>query len=132
MDAYQIIKKAQISHGACRDGIVQILLQADKALSEAEIKTQLADRFDRTSFYRTFKKLTENGVIHRVVVDKGLTKYALTIAPNKTEQHAHFYCTTCSKVVCVDYKIPNIQNHLFGHQIESVDIILKGTCVDCN
>lgn len=62
---------------ACREGILSVMLEFGQALFENEIRDELSGNFDRTIFYRLFKTLLEKHVIHKVVVDNQVVKYAL-------------------------------------------------------
>ncbi|MCU4158337.1 transcriptional repressor [Carboxylicivirga sp. A043] len=116
---------------ACRDGILEVILAAGQALSETEIRERLSGDFDRTTFYRSFKTLHEHQIIHKIVVDNQLTKYALDNSVTNKKPHAHFYCDQCQAVKCLD-NIP-VQNYQLpqGYTNNETEVLIKGTCCQC-
>ncbi len=131
MKAVDILNKHQLKRTSCREGILELVMASPKALSEHEIRDQLAGNYDRTTFYRSFKTLVEHQIIHKIVVDNQLVKYALDNSLTHKESHAHFYCSSCQSVQCMDtapvpkYELPE------GYTKEETEVIIKGTCAHC-
>jgi Fe2+ or Zn2+ uptake regulation protein len=50
-----------------RRSIFMILQEKNYALSQTEIATELSDKFDRVTIYRTLNKFLENGLIHKII-----------------------------------------------------------------
>ncbi len=69
MKALDVLYSHNLKRTSCREGIIEVLMAANEALSEIEIREQLAGNYDRTTFYRSFKTLEENKILHRIVVD---------------------------------------------------------------
>lgn len=132
MKAEEIIHLAHLTRGACREGIINTLLESKTALSEQEIKSKLKDKFDRTSIYRTFKTLLENGILHQINIEKGLVKYAVNLPSQNTPSHVHFYCSDCQKVICIDQPIPSTTLVQSGFSIQAAELVIKGKCPECN
>lgn len=106
-------------------------MEANQALSENEIRERLVGNYDRTTFYRSFKTLVEHHIIHKIVVDNQVVKYALDNQVTHKSRHAHFYCNTCNTVKCLHnlpvqhYKLPD------GYAEEETEVLIKGTCSVC-
>ncbi len=106
-------------------------MEASQALSENEIREQLAGNYNRTTFYRSFKTLVEHHVIHKIVVDNQVVKYALDNQVTHKSAHAHFYCNTCNTVKCMEnipvqpYNLPD------GYSEDETEVLIKGTCSVC-
>lgn len=116
---------------SCRQGILDILSQSAEALAENEIKQQLDSSHDRTTIYRSFKTLIDNNLIHKIVVDNNLVKYALNPKWYSQNDHVHFYCKQCDKLVCIES-----EQHMGialpeGFSAAETEIIIKGTCKTC-
>ena len=77
MKAVDILNHHNLKRTSCREGIIEVVMAAKQALSENEIRERLAGNYDRTTFYRSFKTLEEHKIIHKIVVDNQLVKYAL-------------------------------------------------------
>lgn len=131
MKAAEILNHHNLKRTSCREGILEIVINAQEALSENDIREQLKGNYDRTTFYRSFKTLEEHKIIHKIVVDNQLVKYALNNKITKKEEHAHFFCNSCKTVKCMEdvpvskYKLPD------GYSDEETEVIIKGTCSVC-
>lgn len=132
MKPLEVLQANNLKRTACREGILTIMLDSAQALSEKEISEELASNFDRTTFYRSFKILLEKSIIHKIVVDNQVIKYALNNSVTHKNRHAHFYCNECDIVFCLDFipveepKIPQ------GFEASEIEIIIKGLCDNCN
>ncbi len=132
MKPIDILRFHQLKRTACREGILSAILSANKALSEEEVKSKVEGNYDRTTFYRSFKTLIENNVLHKIVVDEGLVKYAITIVGKTPEHHhAHFVCKKCHTVSCLDAFTVKVPNLPVGYQTEDSDLLIKGVCKSC-
>lgn len=54
MKPIDILTKHSLMCTSCREGIIQTMPEANKALSETEIRERLSGNYDRTTFYRSF------------------------------------------------------------------------------
>ncbi len=131
MNAIDILNKNNLKRTRCREGIIDVVMTANEALSEHEIRERLAGNYDRTTFYRSFKTLEEHKIIHKIVVDNQLVKYALDSKITHKDEHAHFYCNECHIVKCMDdipvqkYQLPK------GYSDVETEVLIKGTCTNC-
>lgn len=132
MDTREILQKHNLVRTSCRQSIIGAMLSAGTAVSEEEIKSKVDGTYDRTTFYRTFKTLIENGIIHKIVVDNHLVKYALSESGMHKSHHVHFYCNQCGMVKCLDgndIKTPDLPT---GYKEVETELIVKGFCSHCN
>ena len=131
MKATQILKSHNLKRTACREEILEAVLNADQALSENEIRERIKGHYDRTTLYRSFKTLEEKNIIHRIVIENHLVKFALHNALSHKDLHAHFYCNKCNAVQCMyalplpEYKLPE------GYSNDDTEVIIKGICANC-
>jgi Fur family ferric uptake transcriptional regulator len=132
MTSAEILNNNNLKRTNLREGILEVMLSADQALSENEIRERLTDSFDRTTFYRTFKTLEEHNIIDKIVIDNQLVKYELDNSITKKKEHAHFYCDCCNSVYCLDtIHIP--QTTLpEGYKAHGLELIVKGKCSKCS
>lgn len=77
MKPIEVLTNHNLKRTSCREGIIDVIMSKGNALSENEIRELLAGNYDRTTFYRSFKTLEEHKIIHKIVVDNQLVKYAL-------------------------------------------------------
>lgn len=126
-----ILNSRKLKRTSCREGIIDVVMNTSEALSENEIRERLSGNYDRTTFYRSFKTLVEYNIIHKIVVDNHLVKYALDKTLTHKQEHAHFYCNECNSVQCLEdipvqhYQLPN------GYSNKETEVIIKGTCPSC-
>lgn len=131
MEPYEVLHEHNLKRTSCREGILSVIYNAGQALSENEIRERLAGNFDRTTFYRSFRTLQESKILHKIVVDNQLVKYALDNSVTLKKEHAHFYCEKCNSVRClesVQVETPALPN---GFKAFETEIIIKGMCNKC-
>lgn len=135
MDAIEILQNHHLKKTSPRVSIIEALQTSLNPLSEAEVKEKMGACYDRITFYRSAQTLEEAGIIHRIVADNTVVKYALNHC-EKGHQHAtdhvHFYCTKCNALVCLKtvknqtYELPD------GFTPSQCDVIIKGMCNNCS
>lgn len=131
MDVEQILKYHNLKSTGCRKFIISKLLNNNSALSENEIKKALPDLFDRVTFYRSLKTLEEKNIIHRIVLHDSTVKYALNNEALPKGEHAHFHCIKCDVVTCLETEVQAPVAMPEGFSVNSVEVLLEGTCPDC-
>ncbi len=119
-----------------REEILEIFLKESRALSQREIETTMAHDCDRVTIYRTLSTFVDKGLLHKVLDNTGVTKFAL--CPSEcTERHAHqhdhvhFKCEVCGNTICVkevQLAIPSLPT---GFQTREMNVLLQGTCPEC-
>ena len=116
-----------------RTAILGVLLQADDALSHAEVLERLLPHgaFDRVTVYRALDWLVSQGLAHKVA---GAGR-AWRFRANRNEtmhRHAHFQCNRCGKVFCLSDVQPTLPKQIpASFTVESIELNIKGTCGDC-
>ncbi len=132
MKSGDILHKHNLVRTSCRQSIIDTIVNSGFAISEEEIKQKIEGTYDRTTFYRSFKTLIENGIIHKIVVDNQLVKYALSESRQISKNHVHFYCNGCGIVECLpgaEIELPQLPA---GYQQIEAELIIKGLCKKCN
>ncbi|MCF8404820.1 MAG: transcriptional repressor [Bacteroidales bacterium] len=129
MDATVILRKHKLSKTTGRIEVLKLFIESDQALSEREIHSRIEYSFDRASIYRTLKTFSENGILHPVYGKNEMTKYILQQTP---EEHLHFKCSECEKVMCLpEIKFNDI--HLpEGFIKKEANYLVIGICDNCN
>jgi len=131
MKAQDILHKHNLVRTSCRQSIIDTIFNTGHAISEDEIKHRVEATYDRTTFYRTFKTLIENNIIHKIVVDNQLIKYALSANKTVSANHVHFYCNQCGLVECLPDAgliVPVLPE---GYTQTNIELIIKGNCKNC-
>lgn len=131
MKPSEVLSSHNLKRTSCREGIIEVMMAAEQALSEIEIREQLAGNYDRTTFYRSFKTLEENKIVHKIVIDNQFVRYALDNSMNTTHEHAHFYCNDCHTVKCIASSAAvGVQLPEGFLETETV-VLVKGKCASC-
>ena len=131
MRPVDVLYSHNLKRTSCREGIIEVIMSANQALSENEIRKLLSGNYDRTTFYRSFKTLEEHEIIHKIVVDSQIVKYALDNSITHKKEHAHFYCNDCCALQCLEsvpvqeIKLPD------GYTELETEVLIKGTCASC-
>lgn len=118
-----------------RTRVLEIFIKSKHALSLPDIEDKLSE-FDRITLYRTLKSFEEKGLIHKLSDNAGSVKYAACEGEcdegHHHDNHVHFHCEKCGKSFCLDHMtVPDILTPE-GYKVESRDMMLKGTCKECN
>jgi Fur family ferric uptake transcriptional regulator len=131
MKTEEILHKHNLVRTSCRQSIIDTIAKSGHAISEEEIKKKVEATYDRTTFYRSLKTLIEKNIIHKIVVDNQLVKYALNEG-SRENNHVHFFCNSCEVVEC----LPGIDlgEELLpeGYKQVETELVIKGFCNKCN
>lgn len=118
---------------AGRIGILAILLAEQQAITHREIEQRLpqAQQLDRVTLYRALEWLAEKNLIHKVTSDDRAWRYHAN-RDVQSHQHAHFKCTCCAQVICLD-KLPVERNWPLpaGYRFQEIELTVKGLCANC-
>ena len=132
----KILQEKKVRVTPFRLAVLEIVANHDSALSVPQIEEQLGD-FDRVTLYRTIKTFTDSGVVHEIALPGLDKKIALCDhdchleQETHTHQHAHFKCTSCGEVYCVELStFPKVQ--LKGFEVSTVDLTVTGKCERCS
>lgn len=131
-----VLAHAGLRHGGARQRIVDLLADEACALSAVEIEEALrlhGTPTGRASIYRTLDLLVDHGLVERITVGQGLTRFERTHPGG--EHHHHLVCDHCGRLVAFDdpeleEAIDSLPERL-GVQVERHEVVLRGACVDC-
>lgn len=125
------------SHGvkvtAIRQLVYAALARHRRPVSLRELDDEL-DTVDRSTIFRTLTLLHGAHLIHALEDGSGVALYEVCTssdAEDDDDQHMHFYCTRCHRTYC--FRTQPIPEVLVpeGFAIESVNVLIKGVCVNC-
>lgn len=131
MRAIDILYRHNLKRTSCREGILEVMMDSEHALSENEIRQKLSGNYDRTTFYRSFKTLERYRIIHRIVIDNQMIKYAFAVPTSNKKEHAHFYCSNCQTLLCIEITRTKELQLPAGFIEAEKEILIKGTCAAC-
>jgi Fur family transcriptional regulator, ferric uptake regulator len=131
-----VLARAGRVRGGARDQVIELLAAQPCALSAVEIEDELRTRgrsIGRASIYRVLDLLTEHGLVERVAVGDGQTRFE-RVHPGGHHHH-HLVCEQCGRLVAFDdpgleRAIDGLSERL-GIRVESHDVLLRGACGRC-
>lgn len=132
--AQDLIRRTGARVTNARIEILALLLKAESALSHAEIEARLpqAAGIDRVTVYRVLDWLTGEGLAHKISGDDRVWRFN-TVAEQSRHDHAHFKCTCCQSVICLDDLGSGWTPALpAGFTPREVELTIKGLCAECS
>tara|TARA_R110002073_G_scaffold71694_2_gene175786 strand:- start:1675 stop:2064 length:390 start_codon:yes stop_codon:yes gene_type:complete len=83
--------------------ILSILLAEQQALTHREIEARLSmkQQLDRVTLYRVLEWINNKNLAYKIASDDRVWRFRANM-PTHAHQHAHFECTCCTKVICLD------------------------------
>lgn len=120
---------------ATRVAVLELLQHSEKALSQQDVESALPGIADRVTLFRVLQAFDEAGLAHRVMDHQGVACYATCDngceAHRHNDAHAHFRCTDCGAVYCLDdvvlpkVKVPK------GFKLKESHLEVEGSCSQC-
>lgn len=133
--ASQILKQQKIRQTDCRRGVLEEFVEKGHALSQPDLEKALGTNYDRVTIYRTLSLFLDKGLIHKVLDDAGVMKYALCAETCSDEEHrhehVHFKCIRCGLTTCFEeielphFRLPE------GYSVQESNLLLQGICKEC-
>ncbi len=127
------LNSRNIKPTAMRQLVLKVLAEQKTAISLPELENKF-EKVEKSTLYRTLKTFEEKKLIHSIDDGTGSVKYALCQSScecHPKDLHLHFYCVKCEQTYCLnDIQIPAI-NLPQNFSLESVNMVVKGTCSSC-
>lgn len=146
-----IFQQTGLKSTASRLEVLDVLTQSLLPLTHQDLLKQLPENFDRVTLYRVLDWLLKHSIIHRIAGDdrawrfqlnassaKGIQYYDMNTALTSKKMlnqhtHAHFQCSVCGKIFCLDDVHPKLSSSIPAHfTVDSIELNIKGKCADCN
>jgi len=124
------------SHGRAtpaRVRVLEVLLDSPRALTHAEVESAIdsADCPDRVTLYRVLDWLVSKGLAHKISGEDRAWRF--NAADRQSHGHAHFHCTRCGQVFCLNELQPTLALNLPpGYRYEKAELTVQGLCPRCN
>ena len=131
-----VLARAGLKHGGARQRIIDLLAREPCALSAVEIEDALRAQgtpTGRASIYRVLELLVDHGLVERVEVGQGLSRFERSDPGG--EHHHHLVCDQCGRLVAFDD--PELEEAIdtlperLGVRVEHHEVVLRGACPDC-
>lgn len=129
-----LLKTYNLRLTECRKDVIAVFMEQHHAVSQPDLELQL-NHYDRVTLYRTLTTFLNKGIIHKVLDDTGLTKYALCSGHctehHHADEHVHFKCIKCENTICIDtISVPAITLP-DGFTYLDASLLVRGICKIC-
>ena len=134
---HDVLARAGLKRGGARDRVIDLLAAQPCALSVVEIEDALRASDGRApgraSIYRVLDLLAEHGLVERIAVGDGQTRFEQVLPDG--HHHHHLVCEQCGRLVAFDdagleQAIDELSTRL-GVRVDSHDVLLRGCCQRC-
>ncbi len=134
-----VLKSQQIRPTKIRKEILNLFFEVNYALSHSNIFDKLNNKFDRVTIYRTLEIFENKGLIHKIVDNSGVTKYAshghggcdVNFQHHKAN-HLHFKCQQCGNIYCMcSIEVPKVEIPT-GYDMQVLKLSAEGICKTCS
>lgn len=134
-DPVEVLKQHQLKHTKQRVRVLEEIAADSAAISQPELEKKLGKEIDRVTLYRILNTYEDKGIVHRIIDLHGTANYAICSAActahHHHDEHVHFNCTNCSKIYCLEVKVPPIDIPK-GFQTKALNLIAYGICEKCS
>ena len=131
--AEEIIRHTGDRKTSGRVRVLSILLAEKQAITHHEIEERMSDDhpLDRVTLYRILEWLSKKGLAHKVISGDRKWRFRTNIYMG-SHQHAHFKCSRCTTVICLnDVKAEYSWPLPAGYRSQEVELTVKGLCAKC-
>jgi Fur family transcriptional regulator, ferric uptake regulator len=130
--AEEVIRSAGERVTFARIRILALLLAEQRAITHHEIEEHLRGgrRLNRVTLYRVLEWLNEKHFVHRVISDDRIWRFRAN-ADTRSHQHAHFECTRCTRIICLNPVKAQYGLLPPGYRSMGIELTVKGLCAEC-
>ena len=134
--ALEGLGEAGLRRGGARRAVVDQLAREDCCVTAQEIADRLkagGSRVGIASVYRALEALGRIGLVQRVEVGEGGTRYEAVVPGG--EHHHHVICDSCGRISPfeddgLERAIGRLAERL-GHRVSGHDVLIHGRCSRC-
>lgn len=135
MTSRELIKRHGLRITNTRMAVLDLLRNSSRALAQQDVERSLPGIADRVTLYRVLQAFEEAGLAHKVLDGQGTACYAICAADcdahRHSDAHAHFRCTMCGSVYCLDdVQLPKVSVPK-GFKVKESHLELEGSCKEC-
>ncbi len=136
MNAEIILKENNLQKTKSRLLLLELFLyNRNRALSERELEDLMEGKTDRATIFRNLNTFCQNNLLHKLKVNNE-SRYAFSLQHSDNtsfnDTHAHFYCSGCHAMKCIEGSLRLDNNLPGGYEVEKTDVIHYGICNTCN
>jgi len=114
--------------------VMSILENSNTALCHEEIEKRLSEKMDRVTIYRILQGFCDDGIVHKIINEEGVTYYALChncTREKHHDNHPHFHCISCDTITCIEMPVAE-QPLPAGYNSIAFSSLIAGYCNKCS
>lgn len=131
-----LLRNAGVRVTPARVRVLGLLRSAPSPVTHAEMDGALGSdglpAMDRVTLYRVLDDLVAAGLALKAADGRGIYRFAAAEPGVRHEGHAHFRCTGCGRMFCLDAPPPPVPTLPAGFCLERVILDVSGTCANCS
>jgi Fur family transcriptional regulator, ferric uptake regulator len=105
-------------------------------LSIHDLLENFSAELDKVTLYRTLHAFESSGILHKVIDETGLERYALCEDQchdhGHQHEHIHFKCVICNTTECLENSNQPTINLPEGYTKKEANYLILGACSKCN
>jgi Fur family ferric uptake transcriptional regulator len=136
-NASDIFNRVAIRSTPIREAVIRVIGNSLHPLSATEILNSVRRQIsiNRVTLYRILDLLVKKGIVRKLTSGDRAFRYGIIKERDHTD-HAHFVCTQCGIMECLDpdvisFDLKAPHNKIAGNVISNVEIIAEGMCQRC-
>ncbi|MEO1050510.1 MAG: transcriptional repressor [Bacteroidota bacterium] len=116
-----------------RVALLELLMDSPRAFALSDIEKQLSIPMDRVTIYRTLHSYEENGLVIKMVDQKGVGLYMFNHKEHSNiSTHPHLRCKECETVICLPCLPDEYLEELKKYEIDEMYFLMEGKCHKCS
>jgi Fur family ferric uptake transcriptional regulator len=132
----EMLARKGLRNGGARRAVIDLLASQDCCLTAQAIFDRLREsgrQVGIASVYRVLELLTSEGVVQRIDLGSGSSRYEPLHSSG--DHHHHLLCDSCGKVEA--FEDPKLERALVGvetasgYLVAGHDVVVHGACGDC-
>lgn len=135
LHAAELLSAAGQRPTPARCAVLAVLLDAERALTHLEVAERLAARLavNRVTLYRILDWLVARQFAHKIAGEDRVWRFnAFPGGEGDAHRHAHFRCTRCGRVTCLESMSTAFALALpAGYRAQAVELNISGVCDGC-
>jgi Fur family ferric uptake transcriptional regulator len=119
-----------------RQAVLEALVQLARPSTPKEIATAVQDAScDLATVYRSMKLFESMGLVHRIDLSDGASRFELADDNDHGHHHHHLICRECERIIklddCILDEVQQTLHRQFGFTQIQHRLEFFGTCPDC-
>lgn len=129
-----LIRTAGLRATPGRIAVLSLLFTSTRPMTHAAVVEKVGNAgADPSTIFRALNDMAEAGLLRRMELGDHVYRYEVANVDGNqhNDSHAHFLCTECGEILCLDNAAPQAQSAKDPRIKAVTEVLLKGQCKDC-